>query len=102
MNVKKKSFRESKMDSVKFIDGPLEIVYDIFEIMLDDPMEEKSYYIIPNSVVKKFLEEAQTLHTKTLAFLAGHKDGNIIKVTHLIIPTHQDFQHAKYNKYNGK
>ena len=96
---------ESKMDSVKFIDGPLEVVHDIFEFMIDDPMDEKLYtkidqYIIPNNVVKKFLEEAQTLHTKTLAFLAGQKDGNIIKVTHLIIPTLH--QLATYNKYNGK
>ena len=38
----KKSFYKSFLDYVKFTDGPLEIIYDIFEIVLDDPMEVQS------------------------------------------------------------
>lgn len=92
------SFRESKMDSVKFINGSIEVVHDIFEVMSDDPMLEKSnhtnmnQYIVPNNVIEKFLNRAQTIRRKTLAFLAGIKDGNVITVTHLIIPTKQEFQ----------
>ena len=53
-------------------------------------------YLIPEQFIEKFKERGKP----TLAFLAGQKDGNIIKVTHLIIPTLH--QLATYNKYNGK
>lgn len=44
-------------------------------------------YNIPNQVIEKFKERG-----KTLAFLAGHKDGDLITVTHLIIPTQNEFR----------
>ena len=101
------AFRESKIDSVEFIEGPIEVVHDIFEVLLEDPMVEKSnhnklnQYIIPNNVIEKFLERAQTVRKKTLAFLAGQKEGNIITVTHLFIPTQQKYKPPIWGHHNG-
>ena len=45
-------------------------------------------YLIPNQFIEKFKERGKP----TLAFLAGHKDGNLITVSHLIIPTQNEFR----------
>ena len=102
------SYRESKLDSVKFRESSLEVVQDIFEVLLEDPMKQNSnqskakQYIMPNIVIEKFLERAQTIRRKTLAFLAGYKDGNIITVTHLIIPTEEKFKPPIWGFHSGK
>ena len=44
-------------------------------------------YNIPNEVIEKFKERG-----KNLAFLVGHKDGDLITVSHLIIPTQNEFR----------
>ena len=43
--------------------------------------------IIPNQVIEKFME-----HGNKLGFLAGKKDGDITKVTHLVIPIQKKIQ----------
>ena len=45
-------------------------------------------YLIPNQFIEKFKERGKP----KLAFLAGHKDGNLITVSHLIIPTQNEFR----------
>ena len=44
-------------------------------------------YNVPNQVIEKFMERG-----KKLGFLAGHKNGNVITVSHLIIPIQQEFR----------
>ena len=44
-------------------------------------------YNVPNQVIEKFKERG-----KNLAFLVGHKDGDLITVSHLIIPTQNEFR----------
>ena len=77
---------------VQFTDGPLEVSYEYFETDDEDPMAVPIEYKIPSQVIEKFMERGQTIHSKTLAFLAGTKDGNTITVSHIIIPTHQEKQ----------
>lgn len=49
--------------------------------------------LIPDQVIEKFME-----HGNKLGFLAGKKDGDITKVTHLVIPIqkkyHPDTEHG--------
>ena len=71
---------------VKFTDGPLQITHEEFEVDdEDDPLDIT--YNVPQKVIETFMERAQMVHKKTLAFLAGHKDGNNVTVSHIIIPT---------------
>ena len=70
---------------VNFTEGPLKITHEEFEIDDDDPLDIT--YNIPHKVIETFMERAQMVHKKTLAFLAGHKDGNNVTVSHIIIPT---------------
>ena len=44
-------------------------------------------YNVPNKVIENFKERG-----KNLAFLVGHKDGDLITVSHLIIPTQNEFR----------
>ena len=44
-------------------------------------------YNIPNEVIEKFRERG-----KQLAFLAGHRDGNVITVSHIIFPNQHEFR----------
>ena len=46
-------------------------------------------YLIPNQFIEKFKERGKPT---TLAFLVGHKDGDLITVSHLIIPTQNEFR----------
>ena len=54
----KKSFSKFFMDNVKFIDGPLEVMHDIFEVLQDDPMEVSSNDIQANE--SDMNEESET------------------------------------------
>ena len=52
-------------------------------------------YHVPNQFIEKYKERGRL----KLAFLAGHNNGNVIKVTHLIIPTQHEFQlDSKFGK----
>ena len=44
-------------------------------------------YNIPNEVIEKFKERG-----KLLAFLAGHRDGNVITVSHIIFPNQHEYR----------
>ena len=44
-------------------------------------------YKVPNQVIEKFKERG-----KSLAFLAGHKDDHLVTVSHLIIPSQNEFR----------
>ena len=51
---------------------------------------------VPEQVIEKFKETG-----KELGFLAGLEEGNLIIVSHLIIPTQHDFQtDTEYGKYS--
>ena len=53
---------------------------------------------VPNQVIQKFMERG-----KNLAFLAGHKDGVNITVSHIILPIQREFLLDKeYGKYPFK
>ena len=52
-------------------------------------------YHVPNQIIEKYKERGRL----KLAFLAGHNNNNVIKVTHLIIPTQHEFQlDSKFGK----
>ena len=52
-------------------------------------------YNIPNEVIEKFKERG-----KQLAFLAGHRDGNIITVSHIIFPNQYEYRiDSEFGKY---
>ena len=44
-------------------------------------------YNIPNEVIEKFKERG-----KLLAFLAGHRDDNVITVSHIIFPNQHEYR----------
>ena len=45
-------------------------------------------YLIPQQFIEKFKERGRP----KLAFLAGHKDGELLTVSHLIIPSQNEFR----------
>ena len=52
-------------------------------------------YFVPNQVIEKFKERG-----KELAFLAGHKDGDCVTVSHIIFPNQHEFRlDSEYGKY---
>ena len=52
-------------------------------------------YYIPNQIIEKFMERGKP----KLGFLAGQKIGNVLTVTHLIIPSQHEFRpDSEYGK----
>ena len=45
-------------------------------------------YLVPNQVIEKFKERGKS----SLGFLVGHSNGNVITVSHLVIPTQHEFR----------